>query len=173
MSPIDMLRVLNNCMVYYLSLGSNVGDRLLFLQKAVSGLAQFGTVKKKSSVYNSDPLAEMKQEIFLNAIIKFETELKPIQLLEKIKQLEKSIGRTKSYHWGPREIDIDIVEYNGPEIKSEKLTIPHPELEKRKFVLLPLMEIENDFKVRSGQTIYQILQLCSDAGKVKSIKHEW
>ncbi len=173
MSPIDMLRVLNNCMVYYLSLGSNVGDRLLFLQKAVSGLAQFGNVNKKSSVYSSDPLAKMKQEIFLNAIIKFETELKPIQLLEKIKQLEKSIGRTKSYHWGPREIDIDIVEYIGPEINIEKLDIPHPELEKRKFVLLPLMEIEGGFKVRSGQTIFQILQLCSDAGKVKSIKHEW
>lgn len=160
-------------MIYYLSLGSNVGNKRLYLQKALKGLAAFGVVLKKSAVYSSDPVGEKDQKIFFNTLVKFDTGLTPFQLMDKIKKLEENIGRTKSYRWGPREIDIDIIEYTGPPIQSENLNIPHVEMENRRFVLLPLMEIENNFKTRDGQTIKQLLSQCNDNGMVEPIKNDW
>jgi 2-amino-4-hydroxy-6-hydroxymethyldihydropteridine diphosphokinase len=160
-------------MTYYLAFGSNVGDKLLFLNKAIKGLSHVGKILKKSAIYNSEPIGEKKQDNFFNAMIKYETSLTPLQLLDKIKQIEKSIGRTKTYRWGPREIDIDIIEYDGPEIKGENLTIPHLEMEKRKFVLLPFSEVENEFITRSGQSIKQVLLQCSDRSHVEQLKHLW
>ena len=102
-----------------------------------------------------------------------ESNLEPLLLLDKIKSLEKNIGRTKSYRWGPREIDIDIIEYDGPEIKSKKLTIPHIEMENRTFVLLPLIEIDKEFKSRSGRLINQILLQNIDNSLVKPLIQNW
>jgi len=160
-------------MIYYLSLGSNVGDKLEYLKKALLGLNKIGQIIKKSAVYHSESVGEKSLEMFFNATIKFETVIEPLQLLDKIKHIEDTVGRTKTYRWGPREIDIDIIEYDGPVIKSDKLNIPHIEMENRKFVLLPLNEIEKEFKTRNGQTINQILLQCSDTGMVEPINYNW
>ncbi|KAA3613088.1 MAG: 2-amino-4-hydroxy-6-hydroxymethyldihydropteridine diphosphokinase [Calditrichaeota bacterium] len=160
-------------MIYYLSLGSNVGNRLEYLQNAVVGLNHIGQIKKKSFVYSSEPIGDKNQAEFFNAVVKLEAEIEPNLLLKKIKQLEENIGRTKTYRWGPREIDIDIIEYSGPEIDTEKLAIPHIQMEKRKFVLLPLLEIEKGFKTRTGQTIDQILLQNEDKSLVTPARHIW
>ncbi len=160
-------------MIYFISLGSNVGDKTVYLQKAVEGLRQFGQILKKSSLYRSEPVGEKDQDYFLNAVIKFECDLKPIDLFDEIKILEKNIGRIKTYRWGPREIDIDIIEYDGPLIKSDKLNIPHIEMENRKFVLLPWMEIENNFKMRNRKSFKQTLQQCTDNSIIELVKKDW
>jgi 2-amino-4-hydroxy-6-hydroxymethyldihydropteridine diphosphokinase len=160
-------------MIYYLSLGSNIGNKILFLQKAVENLAGFSALLKKSGMYQSEPVGETEQDDFFNAVIKIETGLNPHTVLKKIKEIEKKLGRQKRYRWGPREIDIDIIEYNGPLIRSENLNIPHIEMEKRKFVLQPLMEIEPGFKARNGRPIDEIINTCDDPSTVTLLKHDW
>jgi 2-amino-4-hydroxy-6-hydroxymethyldihydropteridine diphosphokinase len=160
-------------MTYFLSLGSNVGDKTLLLQKAVESLAGFSALLKKSALYQSAPVGETDQDDFLNAMLKIETELNPHCLLEKIKNIEEKLGRQKRYRWGPREIDIDIIEYYGPLIRSENLNIPHMEMEKRTFVLQPLLEIEPGFKARDGRLIKKLLDDCGDETTVTLLKHDW
>jgi 2-amino-4-hydroxy-6-hydroxymethyldihydropteridine diphosphokinase len=160
-------------MIYYLSLGSNIGDKALFLKKAVESLAGFSALLKKSALYQSAPVGETDQDDFFNAVIKIETELNPHTVLKEIKEIEIKLGRQKRYRWGPREIDIDIIEYYGPLIQSENLNIPHMEMEKRKFVLQPLLEIEPGFKARDGRLIKKLLDDCGDETSVTLLKHDW
>ena len=129
----------------YLGLGSNVGDRLSFLTQAISRLANEGIVSKISSVYETPPWGNEDQPVFLNACVQFQTKLEPESLLNKLKQIENELGRKGKEHWGPREIDIDILFYGVEQINSKHLTIPHRFLHERAFVLVPLAEIAPDF----------------------------
>ena len=131
--------------IIYLSLGSNIGNRKKNLEKAVAELNKNNIKEIKiSSLYETEPVGP-KQRNFYNIAGKFETDLAPQDLLKVLKQTEQKLGRTKTYHWGPRVIDIDILFYGKQVIKSPKLTIPHKEIINRAFVLVPMKEIAPNF----------------------------
>jgi len=131
--------------ITYLGLGSNVGDRMSFLTQAISRLAREGIVRKISSVHETPPWGKTDQPAFLNACVEFQTSQSPEDLLELLKQIETELGRKEHERWGPREIDIDVLFYGDEQISSQRLTIPHPLLHERAFVLVPLAEIAPDF----------------------------
>ena len=129
-------------MLVHFSLGSNLGNRLDFLNKACEDLKlNFLSNYRVSSIYESEPLLKMKQPNYYNIVVCGFTQLNPFQLLEKCQQIEKKLGRVKSEKWGSRNIDLDILSYGNKIINTKNLNIPHPEIEKRSFVLLPLLEI--------------------------------
>jgi len=125
----------------YLGLGSNVGDRLLNLTKAIELLSEKIQILKKSKIYISKAVGYTDQPDFYNMVLYGKTDLSPEELFNFIKDVEKNVGRVYRFHWGPREIDIDILFYNDLVYKSDKLNIPHPRLHERDFVLLPLIEL--------------------------------
>ncbi len=129
-------------MIYYLSLGSNLGDRNYYLMLAKSYLKKLGKIAQSSGIYETKPFQMESGRLFLNQVIKFETELKPRQLLQKIKEIEKEVGRTEEQgHNCDRVIDIDILLAEGIVLAEDALKIPHPRLTEREFVLEPLAEI--------------------------------
>ncbi|MCX7988065.1 MAG: 2-amino-4-hydroxy-6-hydroxymethyldihydropteridine diphosphokinase [Thermodesulfovibrio sp.] len=126
----------------YLLLGSNLGDRAKNIEVALSELKDCGIiVSKKSSLYNTVPWGYTDQPEFLNQAIECLTILEPLDLLRTLKQVEKKMGRKDTIRYGPRIIDIDIIFYDNIIFKSQELTIPHPLMHKRDFVLKPLCEI--------------------------------
>jgi 2-amino-4-hydroxy-6-hydroxymethyldihydropteridine diphosphokinase len=125
----------------YLGLGSNVGDRLLNLNKAIELLSVKIQILKKTKIYISKAVGYTDQPNFYNMVLYGKTDLSPEELFNFIKDVEKNAGRVYRFHWGPREIDIDILFYNDLVYKSDKLNIPHPRLHERDFVLLPLIEL--------------------------------
>ena len=125
----------------YLALGGNVGDTRSCFHKALELLARLGTVEKVSSLYKTEPVGFADQQWFLNAALVLQTDLPPQELLRKVKAIETELGRSKGVVNGPREIDIDILLYDGAVLKEEGLTIPHPRMHERLFVLAPLSEI--------------------------------
>lgn len=135
----------------YLALGSNKGNRLDFINKAFEELENHNIkITLKSSIYETEPYGVENQDKFLNVVIKVSADLTPTDMLITLKNIEKKLGRTKTYHWGPREIDIDILYYNqlilSQTISDElSLIIPHQDLQNRLFVLEPLNEIAPDF----------------------------
>ena len=132
----------------HLGLGSNLGDRRAMLQAAVDGLAERGVrTVVSSSTYETDPVGEvLDQPAFLNACLAVETALGVEALLDAVKDVERSLGRTTEgpeyVHHGPRPIDVDVLLACGAEHRSERLTVPHPGLLERRFVLIPLLEID-------------------------------
>ncbi len=130
----------------YLGLGSNQGNKLAHLQRAVAALRAHPQicVKRASSLYGSTPVGLEEQEDFLNAVLFVETSLAPTELMQATKNMEAESGRQKGIHWGPRTLDIDLLLYEDQIIKTEKLNIPHKEMEKRSFVLVPLLELNCD-----------------------------
>lgn len=157
--------------VIFLSLGSNLGDRLANMRGAVSLLAEHGvSVVAKSSIYETEPFGVKSQPLFLNACVKAETSLKPPELLGKLKQIEAQIGRTPGTKWGPRIIDIDILFYDNIIDSYGALTIPHPHIRSRRFVLEPLCEIAPDFTHPFYKTtVKQLLAECDGQEKAQKI----
>lgn len=125
----------------YLGLGTNLGDRRANLRNAVTALASVARVQSASPVYQSKPWGVTDQPDFLNICLSATTLLPPVALLESLKAIEKSMGREKKIHWGPRLIDIDILLYDTLTLESEILTIPHPYMAVRSFVMAPLADI--------------------------------
>jgi 2-amino-4-hydroxy-6-hydroxymethyldihydropteridine diphosphokinase len=145
----------------YLSLGSNIGDRENFLKIAISKLCSDDLrIVKSSGIYETDPQNFRNQRKFLNCAVAVETRLDPFQLLAFCQKIEGEIGKNKLIPFGPRNIDIDILTFNGSEIASPSLVIPHPRMCERNFVLTPLMEIAPDFKI-NGKTMDQLLLNCA------------
>lgn len=128
----------------YLSLGSNIGDREANLHNAIERLSEFGKVEKISSVYETEPVEFAAQPWFLNCVVKLGTEKMPRQLLTAILNIERSMGRNRIQRKGPRIIDIDILLFGSSVIDAQGLTIPHPSMHERRFVLAPLAEIAPD-----------------------------
>ena len=125
-----------------LSLGSNMGDRLSNLEKAIALLAGLpASVSKKSGVYETAAWGNTNQPSFYNQVLEIKTDLDAFSLMEKILMIEKKMGRVRIMKWEPRIIDIDILFFNDGQINTPELTIPHPFLHERKFVLEPLNEI--------------------------------
>jgi 2-amino-4-hydroxy-6-hydroxymethyldihydropteridine diphosphokinase len=131
----------------FLALGSNVGDRQANLRDAVARLeaAEIG-VTRRSSLYETAPQELLDQPWFLNAVVQVETELFPLQLLARARQIERDMGRRRVTPKGPRNIDIDILFYGRSVIATAELEVPHPRIAQRRFVLEPLAEIAPDFR---------------------------
>jgi 2-amino-4-hydroxy-6-hydroxymethyldihydropteridine diphosphokinase len=125
----------------YLSLGSNVGDRQVQLQDALAKLAAVGRVVATSSFYETEPVEFTQQPWFLNCAIALETNKTPEQLMAAILRIEEEMGRRRVQKKGPRAIDIDILLFDDTIVDSKELTIPHPAMHQRRFVLEPLAEI--------------------------------
>ncbi len=125
----------------YLSLGSNLGDRQAHLETAIEKLRQLGAVIAVSSFYETEPVEVPQQGWFLNCAVKLETEAMPRQLLRRVLDIEQSMGRKRTRSKGPRNIDIDILLFGSSVVEAKGLTIPHPAMHQRRFVLEPLAEI--------------------------------
>lgn len=159
---------------YYLSLGSNITPRELYMRQAMAELESFGAVIKKSAIYESEPWGRKNQSKFLNAVIFFQSWLNPFELLNSIKHLEKSIGRKKRLRWGPREIDIDIIFCENITIQHHSLKIPHENFQKRKFVLLPMMELDKNYPIDGTEsTIESVFNRCKDLTNIKQVSMNW
>lgn len=129
--------------IAYLSIGSNIGNRLTYLIDAVRALHSFNrtSVLKISSVYETVPVGYTEQANFLNIVIQIETALSPPELLAVCQGIEIELGRVRDIRWGPRTVDLDILLFNQADIEVETLTVPHPRMHERAFVLIPLLEI--------------------------------
>ncbi len=147
----------------YLLLGSNLGDRANNIENALEELNKIGIIiLKKSSLYETKPWGYTEQPDFLNLAIECSTNLTPFDLLREIKKIEIKLGRENTIKYGPRIIDIDIILYDNLILKSDTLTIPHPLMHKREFVLKPLCEIapyliHPEFKVSLKELLNQII----------------
>lgn len=128
----------------YLALGSNLGNRKENLKEAIAALSPQLDVKAKSHVYETPPWGYENQQKFYNQVLKAQTYLEPEPLLKHLKRLETALGRTVSFQNGPRLIDIDILLYDDLVLNTPLLTIPHPRMHERAFVLLPMMDIAPD-----------------------------
>jgi 2-amino-4-hydroxy-6-hydroxymethyldihydropteridine diphosphokinase len=130
----------------YLSLGSNVGDRVANLNSAITRLRTLGNVRQVSSLYETEPVEFTAQPWFLNCAVELDTEQTPQQLLAAILDIEQKMGRKRTQEKGPRSIDIDILLFGNSMLETKGLTIPHPALHERRFVLEPLAEIAADMR---------------------------
>jgi len=133
---------INNMKKIFLGLGSNIGNKEKNIKEAIKLLSDFVFKIKVSKMYKSKAYGFENQDDFLNAAISGYTDLDLEELFNKIKWIEKKIGRKKRFHWGPREIDIDILFYNSMVYSDENITVPHPRLHERDFVLKPLMDLD-------------------------------
>lgn len=133
----------------FVGLGSNLGDRVAYLKAAVAALrASPGVeVARTSSIYETDPVGVEDQPMFLNAVAELRSDLAPGDLLGRLKQIEVEVGRMPGEHWGPREIDLDLLLYGDEMIDDGDLEVPHPEMGHRSFVLVPLLEIDRDISI--------------------------
>ena len=152
----------------FLGLGSNQGDRAEQIRKATALVVQYiGKIAKKSPVYETEPWGNPGQEPFLNQVIMVNTVLDPRALLEAIARIEKEMGRQRKEKWGPRVIDLDILFYGKRIVRDKGLDIPHPELHKRAFVLVPLMEIAPDWEHPVlKKPVDELYMLCDDPSEV-------
>jgi 2-amino-4-hydroxy-6-hydroxymethyldihydropteridine diphosphokinase len=154
----------------YLALGSNLGDRAGNLREAIRRLEELGTVTAVSSFYETEPVeVTSKQPWFLNCAVAMETELMPRQFLSRTLKLEQAMGRRRTEAKGPRTIDIDLVLFGDAVVDAPELTIPHPAMHRRRFVLAPLAEIAPEVRHPVlKQTVRELLAaLPADAGALR------
>ncbi len=132
--------------IVYIGIGSNLGDKLNHCEKAISEILKIDHHKllAKSSFFKTQPVGNTSQDWFVNGVIKIETPLEAVELLRTLKTIESRLGRMKTYRWGPRTIDLDILFFDDEEIHTEELQIPHPHIQDRQFVLTPLAEIDRN-----------------------------
>ncbi|NUM50094.1 MAG: 2-amino-4-hydroxy-6-hydroxymethyldihydropteridine diphosphokinase [Flavobacteriales bacterium] len=157
--------------IAFIQLGSNLGNRLDFITLAKEEIEKVGiNIIQSSSIYETDAWGETNQAPFLNSVIKAECIFSPFDLLKKLFEIEILFGRNRNIEnkWNERVIDLDILFYNNVIIKNKELTIPHPHLQNRKFVLIPLNEIAPNYVHPSlGKNISQLLSECTDTLSVK------
>ncbi|MGA8428881.1 MAG: 2-amino-4-hydroxy-6-hydroxymethyldihydropteridine diphosphokinase [Candidatus Sulfotelmatobacter sp.] len=160
-----------HCMeLAYLSLGSNIGDREAALREAIQRLAAIGRVELVSSIYETEPVEVTDQPWFLNCAVAMETEKTPEQLLSEILSIEEEMGRRRVQEKGPRNIDVDILLYGGAVVESPSLTIPHPAMQQRRFVLEPLAEIAPEARNHgSGRSVREMLEALPPGQAVRKI----
>ena len=132
----------------YLSLGSNMGDRVGFIKQATDYFKNYPHVSnvESSSFYETDPQGYLDQDNFINVVLSLDTSLSPIELLDYCQLTEQKMKRKRLFRWGPRTIDIDILLYGEKKINIDRLEIPHPRMYERAFVMIPLSQLDSSFK---------------------------
>ena len=160
----------------FIGLGSNLGDREANVRQALEHLAHAPetSVVRASSLYDTEPVGVEEQPHFLNAVAQLETQLTPHQLLWNLMLIERRLGRVRTQRWGPRTLDLDLLFYEDLVLEDDDLTIPHPELAKRSFVLVPLVELE-PLLVHpvTGETVLALLQRLGARPLVKHGSRLW
>ncbi len=138
----------------FLALGSNLGDRWENLARALSALGEVHalSLRKISSVFETAPVGKVDQPDFFNLVLEIETDLSPEKLLVRCLEIETELGRVRHERWGPRNIDIDVLWYDDQRVAMVNLTLPHPRMHERAFVMVPLAEIAPEL-VLDGETV--------------------
>jgi 2-amino-4-hydroxy-6-hydroxymethyldihydropteridine diphosphokinase len=156
--------------VAFLGLGSNQGDRAGMLAQARTLLAGPDLVLLRAShIYESAPWGVPDQPWFLNQVLEMRTVLSPQALLERCHAVEVRLGRVRTARWGPRTIDVDILLYGDQTISAVSLTLPHPRLRERAFVLVPLLELAPDLRLPTGERVADLLARLPDQGDVREL----
>lgn len=129
--------------ICYIGIGSNLGDRRGFIDKAIAALQAGSDIKltRSSSIYETEPVGDIPQGKFLNAVLEIETTLEPRELLKRLNGIEEALGRKRGVKNAPRQIDLDILYYGSRVVRDEDLIIPHPRIGEREFVLRGLREL--------------------------------
>ncbi|WP_077620182.1 2-amino-4-hydroxy-6-hydroxymethyldihydropteridine diphosphokinase [Bacillus sinesaloumensis] len=132
----------------FIGLGTNIGDREYYLRIALQAILDKNIVINDfSSIYETDPVGYEAQDRFLNMVIKVNTTFSAFELLRVLQKIELDSGRERKIRWGPRTLDLDILLFNHENIETERLIIPHPRMTERAFVLVPLVEIQQDLEI--------------------------
>jgi len=158
---------------FYIGLGSNLsgsmGDPQQQIQTALEKISDHPEIHElnTSSFYRTSPVGPQDQPEFINAVAQAKTSLTPLALLDYLQQIENEHGRERKEHWGARTLDLDILIFGQQSIHNTRLIIPHPRIEERAFVLVPLIELEPNFCSASGKSTADLLAKCSDQGIVK------
>ncbi|MCL6457631.1 MAG: 2-amino-4-hydroxy-6-hydroxymethyldihydropteridine diphosphokinase [Gorillibacterium sp.] len=144
----------------FIGMGSNIGNRVELLHEAIRLLSLHPRIEiaRQSSLYETDPVGYKEQERFLNMAVAIHTDLPPEELLFELQRIEMQLGRKRDIRWGPRTIDLDILLYSRAELKLPLLTVPHPRLSQRAFVLIPLAEIADDDSVPGIASLSQHIE---------------
>ena len=149
-----------------IGLGSNLGDRLDHLTRAFDELGALGTVVHVSSIYETAPMGGPRQGDYLNAVVVVESELTPREILDELLRIERTHGRARRERWGPRTLDLDLLVYEGLTVDEPGLTVPHPRIAERRFVLEPLAEIWPGAHV-GGSTAGDLMAAVADQDVVR------
>jgi 2-amino-4-hydroxy-6-hydroxymethyldihydropteridine diphosphokinase len=157
--------------IVYLGLGSNLGDRTHYLMQACATLERHPaiSVQAVSSLYHTAPVGVTEQNWFLNAVAQLHTTLSPCALLTVTQAIERRVGRTPMFHWGPRVVDIDILLYDALQLHRPFLTVPHAALCHRLFVLIPLHELAPDLQLPGGLPVRNLLTTLADHDSVQRV----
>ncbi len=144
----------------YVGLGSNLGDRRGRVLRAIDLLARTPGIEDvcRSSLYESEPWGFRDQPAFVNAVARIKTALGPLQLMITLRRIEVTLGRTPTFRWGPREIDLDLLLYGDRQISRRGLIVPHPAMHDRIFVLMPLRDLWPGYRLPTGQGIDEAIR---------------
>lgn len=149
----------------YIALGTNIGDRAENMQQALKELESIMQVEERSPIYETPPWGLVDQPDFLNQVVRGETELSPVELIKALKEIESEMGRVPTIRYGPRLIDLDLLLYDDLVFETEKLSIPHPRMRGRAFVLVPLADLAPEIiHPVYGETVIEMLAEVDPAG---------
>lgn len=140
----------------YVALGSNLNDPLNQLKQAVKSLQEFVLNLEVSPFYGSKPVGPQDQPDYVNAVVKFETNLTALELLDKLQHIENQQGRVRLRRWGERTLDLDLILYGNELIQNERLTVPHIEMKNREFVIVPMFDLSPELVLPSGEKLAEI-----------------
>lgn len=148
-------------------IGSNLGDRVDHVTGAIDDLGVLGAVAATSSLYETAPVGGPEQGPYINAVVVLDTRLEPRQVLETLLSIERAHGRRRRERWGPRTLDLDLLVYAGRQVDEPGLTVPHPHIAKRRFVLEPLSEVWPDAPIGDGRTALEAMEATLDQDVVR------
>jgi 2-amino-4-hydroxy-6-hydroxymethyldihydropteridine diphosphokinase len=155
-----------NAIRAYIGLGSNLDNPLQQVRAALDELTRLPATRLvgHSRLYRSAPLGPAGQPDYINAVAALDTELAPHALLDALQAIEQAHGRERSLHWGPRTLDLDLLLYGDEVFSTARLTVPHPEMARRNFVLIPLAELAPGQTLPDGRVVQDLALACGDAG---------
>ncbi|SIS86262.1 2-amino-4-hydroxy-6-hydroxymethyldihydropteridine diphosphokinase [Alicyclobacillus vulcanalis] len=157
----------------YIGAGSNVGRRIVHLGRAMEGLRPLGELAAVSSVYETAPVGYLDQGDFLNLAVHLRTPLAPHELLRALLAIEAQAGRTREIRFGPRTLDLDLLLYDDLALDTPELTLPHPRMWQRAFVMVPLAELRPDGLAPTGETWAALAARLREKGEVHEVGRFW